>query len=402
MLPPLFPDVLPSEAPRRLAILGSTGSIGTQTLEVVQLFPERLRVESLAAGSNWEGLAAQARAVQPATVCIADEQSYQPLADSLAGTGIRVLAGRDGLQEVAGGGDADLVVAAIVGAAGLEPTLAAIRAGRTVALANKETLVVAGALVRRLAADHGATVLPVDSEHSAIFQCLVGEQVAAVEKLVLTASGGPFRTRPADTFHAITAKEALEHPNWAMGAKVTVDSATLMNKGLEVIEARWLFDIEPDRIEVLVHPESLIHSLVVFQDGSSKAQLGVPDMKVPIQYALTYPDRWAAPHERVEWTKLSALHFEPPDIERFPALALAYQALRSGGTAPAVLNAANEVAVDLFLEERLAFTDIPRLIEKTLAQVDGSFDPESISVDDFLEVDRYARQVARASTMVAA
>ena len=393
MIPPLrqFDAVLP-HLPRRLAVLGSTGSIGTQTLEIAQLFPDRLKIQALASGSNWELLAEQARTFQPEVVCIADEAKYTSLKDALSGTPTRVVSGMEGLCEIASAADVDAVVAAIVGAAGLRPTLAAVEAGKMVALANKETLVLAGALVERLAREHGATLIPVDSEHSAIFQCLVGEEAETVESITLTASGGPFRTRPADTFGAITKAEALNHPNWTMGAKITIDSATLMNKGLEVIEAHWLFGLSPDRINIVVHPQSIIHSFVTFVDGSVKAQLGVPDMKVPIQYALTFPYRWSAPHERIDWTVLGSLDFEEPDFERFPCLQLAFEALQQGGTAPAVLNAANEAAVELFLAERIGFTDIPRLIERALSQIlnEGGDDLESL-----LAADQAARNTVR-------
>jgi len=372
------------DCPRRLAVLGSTGSIGTQTLEIAQLFPERLKIHSLAAGSNWELLAEQARTFQPEVVCIAEEALYTSLKDALSGTRTRVVSGMVGLCEIASEADADVVVAAIVGAAGLRPTLAAVEAGKMVALANKETLVVAGALVERLAREHAATLIPVDSEHSAIFQCLVGEDAETVESITLTASGGPFRNRSADTFSAITKAEALNHPKWSMGAKITIDSATLMNKGLEVIEARWLFSLGPERINVVVHPQSIVHSFVTFVDGSVKAQLGVPDMKVPIQYALTFPNRWPAPHERIDWTALGSLDFEEPDFGRFPCLQLAFEALNQGGTAPAVLNAANEAAVELFLAEGIGFTDIPRLIERALSEIPngGGDDLESLRVAD--------------------
>lgn len=352
--------------PQGLSILGSTGSIGTQTLEVVRLFPDRLRVRALTAHSNAALLIEQALEFQPDCVVLGDEGELETVREALGGTEIRVLCGSEGLSEAATLPEADTVVAAVVGFAGMEPVLAAIKAGKRIALANKETLVVAGALVGRLVREHGATLIPVDSEHSAIFQCLVGEPENSVERLILTASGGPFRTRPRDTFAAITRDEALQHPNWSMGAKITIDSATMMNKGLEVIEARWLFDLGADRIDVLVHPQSIIHSMVAFADGSTKAQLGVPDMKVPIQYALSYPTRWDAPHERLDWTALQCLDFETPDLEKFPCLRLAYEALRKGGTAPAVLNAANEAAVALFLNERLRFVDIPRVIEAVL------------------------------------
>ncbi|MDT0631593.1 1-deoxy-D-xylulose-5-phosphate reductoisomerase [Rubrivirga sp. S365] len=371
MLPDLRPPPpRPSSAPREVAVLGSTGSIGRQTLEVAALFPERVRVRSLAAGAGWEALAEQARRVRPARAVIADEGAYVPLRDALAGTGVEVAAGDDAVAALAA--DAEVVVAAVVGVAGLASTLAAARAGARVALANKESLVVGGALVAAACAESGAVVVPVDSEHSALFQCLVGEDPASVERLLLTASGGPFRDRPARTFDAITPAEALRHPNWSMGAKVTVDSATMMNKGLEVIEAHWLFGVEPERIGVVVHPQSVVHSVVEFVDGSSKAQLGVPDMKVPIQVALSYPERWPAPHERLDWPAAGPLDFVAPDPERFPCLTLAYDALRAGGAAPAALNAANEVAVARFLDGAVRFTDVPRLVEAGMRAADAA------------------------------
>lgn len=377
-----------SAAPRGLALLGSTGSIGTQALEIVRLFPERLRVRALAAGSNVELLAAQARAFRPDLVAVADASREGELREALAGTGIAVRAGEEGLRAVAEAEGAETVLAAIVGVAGLRPTLAALEAGKEVALANKETLVVAGALVRRLVRERGTAVLPVDSEHSALFQCLLGEPEGSLERLTLTASGGPFRTRPAATFGQITREEALAHPNWEMGAKVTIDSATLMNKGLEVIEARWMFDVGPERIGVLVHPQSIVHSLVHFADGSVKAQLGMPDMRVPIQYALSFPERWAAEHPRVDWARLAGLDFEEPDLVRFPCLRLAFEALEAGGAAPAVLNAANEAAVALFLEDRIGFTDIPRLVE---ASLERAGEHEAASLEALEAADAEAR-----------
>ncbi|MEL6444626.1 MAG: 1-deoxy-D-xylulose-5-phosphate reductoisomerase [Bacteroidota bacterium] len=355
-----------SIAPRGIALLGATGSIGTQALDIVRLFPDRLRVRALTAGNNAELLAAQAEEFRPALVVIGDEAAAPGLRRRLGPLGIDVLTGDEGLCEAARVDEADLVLTAVVGSCGLLPTLAAIEAGRTIALANKETLVVGGALVAAAAKRNSVAILPVDSEHSAIFQCLVGEPPDSVERLTLTASGGPFRTRPAHTFSAITRAEALNHPNWSMGAKVTIDSATLMNKGLEVIEARWLFDLGPEQIDVLVHPQSIIHSMVTFADGSAKAQLGVPTMKVPIQYALTYPDRWPAPHPRLDWTTLRRLDFELPDTDRFPCLRLAFEALDAGGTAPCALNAANEVAVASFLRDEIGFTDIPRIVSDAL------------------------------------
>ncbi len=361
--------------PRPVAVLGSTGSIGTQTLEVLRLFPDRFHVRTLTAGKNVDLLVQQAREFEPDCVAIGDVERWNELQDALTGTGIRVLAGDEGLCAAAADPSVEVVVAAVVGFAGLDPVLAALRGGKTVALANKETMVVAGATVNRLLDEHGGTLIPVDSEHSAIFQCLVGEKERAVEELILTASGGPFRTRDAASFESITPEEALDHPNWSMGAKITIDSATLMNKGLEVIEARWLFDINSSAIRVLVHPQSIVHSMVAFVDGSVKAELGVPDMKVPIQYALSYPDRWPAPHERIDWTELQRLDFELPDTDKFPCLRLAFEALEIGGTAPAVLNAANEQAVALFLDERIGFTDIPRAIAGAISELaDGTTD----------------------------
>ena len=393
MLPRLdHPVRLFDGEPRGLALLGSTGSIGTQTLEIVRLFPERFRVVALTAHTNADLLAEQARAFRPRFVVIGDETRADAVRSALAGTDVRVLVGDEGLAAAATAEDVDTVVAAVVGFAGLRPTLAAIRAGKTIALANKETLVVAGALVRELVRVHETVVLPVDSEHSALVQCLVGEPPGAVETLTLTASGGPFRTRPAGTFEAITRAEALDHPNWEMGAKITIDSATMMNKGLEVIEARWMFDVAPEQIDVLVHSQSVVHSLVGFRDGSVKAQLGVPDMRVPIQYALSFPARWPAPHPRLDWSALARLDFEEPDLGRFPCLGLAFDALAAGGAAPAVLNAANEAAVALFLAERIGFTEIPRLVEAALERTPGG---TPASVGALEAVDREARARVR-------
>lgn len=385
-------------AVRRVTVLGSTGSIGRQTLEVLRLFPDRFAVQALTCGSNVELLAEQAREMQPSCVAVGNPERVDECRALLADTDITVLGGTDGLCEAARR-PSEIVMAAVVGFAGLEPVMAAIETGATIALANKETLVVGGALVNDALESSGSMLIPVDSEHSAIFQCLAGESMRSVEEIILTASGGPFRTRPADTFDQITKQEALDHPNWDMGAKITIDSATLMNKGLEVIEAKWLFDLSPDEIRVMVHPQSIVHSMVAFSDGSIKAELGVPDMKVPIQYALTYPDRWPAPYERLDWAETASLDFEVPDTDRFPCLQLAFDALRTGGTAPAVLNAANEVAVDLFLSEAIAFTDIPRIIERTVAAVAG---PEVTSVDDLKAVDAEARSVAKELTQPAA
>ncbi len=371
-------------------MLGSTGSIGTQALEVARLFPDRLSVRALSAQSNAKLLAEQARLYRPDCVVIGDVTQEAWLKKELAGTGIRVLAGADGLVEIATRADVDTVLTAVVGFAGLAPTLAAIRAGKRIALANKETLVVAGELVAEMLALHGASLIPVDSEHSAIFQCLVGEPHDAVESLILTASGGPFRTRPAHTFGDITLAEALRHPNWSMGAKITVDSATMMNKGLEVIEARWIFGLNAESIQVLVHPQSIVHSMVVFRDGSTKAQLGVPDMRVPIQYALTWPERWEAPHPRLDWSAIAQLDFEAPDLDKFPCLRLAFEALELGGTAPAILNAANEQAVAFFLDGHIRFVEIAESIERALGEL--ACRETQLSVESLEEADARTRR----------
>ncbi len=377
---------------QRLSVLGSTGSIGTQTLDIVRLFPDRFDVYALTAGTNADLLIAQAREFLPECVVLGDARRRKQVEQALEPLGIRVLAGQEGLCEAATLDGVNTVVAALVGFAGLESVIEAVRAGKKVALANKETLVVAGQLVTRLLKEHKGTLVPVDSEHSAIFQCLVGEPANSVESLILTASGGPFRTRPAETFGVITREEALAHPNWSMGAKITIDSATMMNKGLEVVEARWLFDIPADRISILVHPQSIVHSFVAFSDGSAKAQLGLPDMRVPIQYALSYPERWPAPHERLDWSGAMHLHFEPPDRAKFPCLDLAYEALEAGGAAPAILNAANEQAVALFLAGKIRFTDIPDAIDQALGSVPVQEHPE---LEDLIACDAEARRVVQ-------
>ncbi|NNF03310.1 MAG: 1-deoxy-D-xylulose-5-phosphate reductoisomerase [Rhodothermales bacterium] len=385
----------------RVAILGSTGSIGTQTLDIVRMHPERFRVVALSAHSNVELLARQAREFRPDCVAIGDHARRDELAGQLADFGVKtdVLAGEEGLVEAAARPGVDTVVTAVVGAAGLLPTLAAIRAGRRIALANKETMVIAGDIVRRELAGSDSEIIPVDSEHSAIFQCLVGERDVDVERLILTASGGPFLDRDPDTFGRIGPEEALDHPNWSMGAKITIDSATMMNKGLEVIEARWLFDVEPDRIDVVIHPQSIIHSMVTFSDGSTKAQLGPPTMLVPIQYALTYPDRWSAPHETIDWSRPPVLEFRAPDRERFPCLGIAFDALCEGGAATAVLNAANEVAVKSFLDGAIPYTRIPTVLSRVLESIgrraaSGGED----TVEDRIEIDRQARRLAQELT----
>lgn len=377
-------------------MLGSTGSIGTQTLDVLRLFPDQFRVRALTAGSNVDLLVEQAQEFEPDCVAIGDESCLPRLEDRLSGTQVDAYGGEDGLCRAAARPDVDVVVAAVVGFAGLAPVVSALRHGKQVALANKETLVVAGSLIRALLQETDGTLLPVDSEHSAIFQCLAGESEQVLERIILTASGGPFRTRDAATFADVTVDEALDHPNWSMGAKITIDSATMMNKGLEVIEAKWLFDLDVDQIQVLVHPQSIVHSMVAFADGSVKAQLGVPDMKVPIQYALSYPARWPAPHERLDWSDVSRLDFETPDVEKFPCLQLAFEALKQGGTAPAVLNAANEQAVSLFLDKEIRFTDIPRAIEQALERVPGT--EADVDLDTLTDADAEARRCVQELT----
>jgi len=345
---------------RRLAVLGSTGSVGEQTLAVAAAHPDRFAVVALAAGRRIAKLADQVRAFRPALVSVADAAGAAELRARLGAEAPEIAVGAAGLEAVATA-DADLVVAGLVGAVGLAPTLAAVRAGRDVALANKEVLVMAGALVRREVAARGTALLPVDSEHSAIFQALAGEDPACIARLILTASGGPFRTWSAERIAKASVEEALNHPNWDMGPKITIDSATLMNKGLEVIEARWLFDVPPDRVEVVVHPQSIVHSLVEFRDTSVMAQLGLPDMRVPIAVALAHPERLPLDVPRLDLAAIGRLDFETPDTKRFPCLALAYEALRGDEAAPAVLNAANEVAVESFLAGGLAFPGIARV-----------------------------------------
>jgi len=383
-------------AVRRLVVLGSTGSVGEQTLAVAAAFPDRFRVVALAAGQNVEKLAAQVRRFEPTLVSVGSPASAEELRRRIPGTRTRVVTGQEGLLAVAVE-PADLVVAALVGAVGLEPTLAAIRAGRDVALANKEVMVMAGALVLREVQARGVRLLPVDSEHSAIFQALAGQRREDVARLLLTASGGPFRTWPADRIARATVADALKHPNWSMGPKITVDSATLMNKGLEVIEARWLFDLPPERIDVVVHPQSIVHSLVEFIDGSVLAQLGIPDMRVPIAVALAHPERLPLDLPRLDLPKAERLDFEAPDPRRFPALELPYAALSGGEAAPAVLNASNEVAVAAFLEGAIAFPAIvatnAAVLEAHLGEARGG------AVRDLADVraaDAWARSQARA------
>lgn len=376
---------------KEIAILGSTGSIGVQTLDVVRSHPDRFRVYALSAHRNIERLAQQAREFRPEVVCIADESKYDCLKEALQDLPIKVWAGEEAIAQMTTMPSIDMVVAAMVGYAGLKPTIEAIKAGKTIALANKETLVVAGELITSLSLQHHAPILPIDSEHSAIFQSLVGEQNNEVEKILLTCSGGPFRTWQKDIIAAAKAADALKHPNWDMGAKITIDSATMMNKGFEVIEAKWLFGIGIDRIQVLVHPQSIIHSAVQYADGSIKAQLGMPDMRLPIQYAMSYPERLQSRFPRIDFFSLTeGLTFEEPDTERFPNLKLAYEATRKGGNMPCILNAANEVAVKAYLQDLITFYDMTRLIEYAMTEM--SF-IEKPTYEDYVTTDRETRQL---------
>lgn len=377
--------------PKRIAILGSTGSIGTQALQVIADNPDVFRIEVLTAGSNADALIEQSKKFSPSVVVIADEQKYHQVKDALAGDPVKVLSGHESLNEVVSLPELDLVLTAMVGYAGLKPTITAIQNGKTIALANKETLVVAGDLITRLAADHDATIIPVDSEHSAIYQCLVGENHKTIDKIILTASGGPFRTLSKEEMNGVTLDMALKHPNWDMGAKITIDSASLMNKGLEAIEAKWLFDVDPEQIEVVVHPQSIIHSMVEFSDGSIKAQMGLPDMRLPILYALGYPKRLQATYPRFNFTDYPQLTFEYPDTGRFPNLRIAFEAMKMGGNQPCAMNAANEVAVAAFLEERIGFLAMTQVIENTLDQTTFLSDP---GYDDYVNTDREARELA--------
>lgn len=375
---------------RQLTILGSTGSIGENALRVVSEHPDRLRVLGLSAFVNAERLIRQAQEFHPAYVWIGDTSAYKQVEQALHSTDIRVLTGRDGLLEAASDNRADLVLNAIVGSAGMEPTLAAIRQGIDVALSNKESLVMAGAVINQALSEHEVNLYPVDSEHSAIWQCLQGEQLTQVQRLLLTASGGPFRETPLEQFQEITVEEALDHPNWSMGRKITIDSATMMNKGLEVIEAHWLFHIPPADIEVVIHPQSIIHSLVEFHDGSVKAQLGVPDMKGPIQYALLYPDHVAPQWERLDLIEMGALTFEAPDMEKFPALRLAYGALEQGGSLPAVMNVANELAVQAFLDGEISFPAITDTVESVMEAHRIIREP---NLEDIRETERWTKGI---------
>ena len=374
---------------KRIAILGSTGSIGTQTLDVVREHAGEYEAYALTAGHNAELLIAQAREFRPEAVVIADESRYETVREALADLPIKVWTGAEGICDVARLPEVDVVVTAMVGFAGLRPTVAAIEAGKTIALANKETLVVAGELITELAVKHRAPILPVDSEHSAIFQCLVGEDGNAIDKILLTASGGPFRTTPIEELANVTAARALKHPNWEMGAKITIDSATMMNKGFEMIEAKWLFGIEPERIEVLVHPESIVHSAVQLADGCVKAQMGLPDMRLPIQYALSFPRHDSLSGARLDLTALGSLTFERPDFERFDCLRIAYEAAAIGGNMPCIVNAANEVVNLAFRQERIGYLDIARLIRKAMQEATFVQKP---TLDDYFQTDAEVRK----------
>jgi 1-deoxy-D-xylulose-5-phosphate reductoisomerase len=375
-----------------IAILGSTGSIGTQALEVLESYPDYFDLQVITAGKNADLLITQAIKHQPNTVVITDESQYLYVKEALKDEDIHVYAGAEALCQVVESSAVDVVLTALVGYAGLKPTLRAIEAKKTIALANKETLVVAGELVTKMARENGVNIYPVDSEHSAIFQCLVGEFHNPIEKIYLTASGGPFRGWNAEQLASVTRAQALKHPNWSMGAKITIDSATLMNKGLEVIEAKWLFNLRPDQIDVIVHPQSIVHSLVQFEDGSMKAQMGLPDMKLPIQFALTYPERLPTTFPRFNFIDYPQLTFEAPNREVFRNLGLAYDAMETGGTAACILNAANEVSVEAYLNDQIHFTDIARINEATLHAVQSLSTPV---YEDFVRSDEEARSFAR-------
>lgn len=380
-----------SSAKKRIAIFGSTGSIGTQALDVIAAHPDRFGVEVLTCNSNEDLLIEQAIKYNPNLVVISDESKYSKVKDKLSSTDIKVFAGEKALEEVAGMDVYDLMLAAIVGYAGLKPTLKAIDSGKAVALANKETLVVAGEIVMRMAVEKRVPIIPVDSEHSAIFQCLVGEMRNPIEKIILTASGGPFLGRKTNYLVNVKREHALQHPNWSMGAKISVDSATLMNKGLEMIEAKWLFNLRPDQIQVLIHPQSIIHSMVQFEDGSIKAQMGLPDMKLPIQYALAFPNRLPNHFPRCDFRKFNNLTFDEPDYRTFRNLTLAIDALNKGGNLPCIMNAANEIAVYAFLRNRLGFIEMTDVVERTMEKVHFIQEP---TLEEYFESDGEARHYA--------
>jgi 1-deoxy-D-xylulose-5-phosphate reductoisomerase len=377
-----------SRRKKNIAILGSTGSIGTQALEVVHANPEAFQIEVLTAQNNAVLLIEQAKRFKPNAVVITNEDHYTLVKDALSKEDIKVYAGENALASIVQMDTIDLVLTALVGYSGLRPTIKAIEAGKTIALANKETLVVAGELITGLAREYGVNIYPVDSEHSAIFQCIVGEFHNKIEKITLTASGGPFRGKKRDDLMNVTKSQALKHPNWIMGAKVTIDSASLMNKGLEVIEAKWLFGLKPEQVEVIVHPQSIIHSFVQFEDGSMKAQLGLPDMRLPIQFAMTYPERLKTDFPRFDFQSYPAFTFEKPDLETFRNLALAFESMKRAGNMPCVLNAANEVAVAEFLNDRIGFLKMAEIVERCLTKIDYVANP---SYEDYVNTDRETR-----------
>ena len=367
---------------KSIGILGSTGSIGIQTLQVIDTFPGDYQIKYLTAYHNTEKLAEQALDHNPDTVCIVQEEYRHQLEALLSETNITITSGRNALLEIAGRDDVDLTMNGLVGAPGMGPTIEAVKNGVDVALANKESMVMAGAIINDLLAKNACNLFPVDSEHSAIWQCLTGESKHQIKRIILTGSGGPFRTKPKDEFNQITKKQALQHPNWEMGNKITIDSATMMNKGLEVIEAHWLFNLNADQIDIVVHPQSIIHSMVEFVDGSVKAQLGVPDMKLPIQYALTYPDHYSTDWENLDLTAIGRLTFEKPDFEKFPCIQLAYDALEKGGTFPVVLNVANDEVVSAFLNDHIPFIQIPQLIAEALDQHEFIENPDLETISE--------------------
>ncbi|KAF5077939.1 1-deoxy-D-xylulose 5-phosphate reductoisomerase [anaerobic digester metagenome] len=376
---------------RKIAVLGSTGSIGTQALDVISRYPDRFEAYALVANNQVDRLLEQVRRFKPEVVVIANESKYAALKEALSDLPVKVWAGAEAIEQVVQNTEIDIVLTAMVGFSGLKPTISALKARKTIALANKETLVIAGELITRLALENRAAILPVDSEHSAIFQCLNGEGSNEIEKILLTASGGPFRNFSMSQLQQVTREQALHHPNWNMGAKVTIDSSTLMNKGLEMIEARWLFDVNPSRIEIIVHPQSIIHSMVQFKDRSIMAQLSLPDMRMPIQYAFSYPERIPSDVKPVNFFELSTLTFEKPDTNRFRNLGLAYESIEKGGNMPCIMNAANEIAVELFLQEKIGFLQMSELIEQTLTKTVFIQNP---SLEDYIQTDTEAREIA--------
>jgi len=376
---------------RKIAVLGSTGSIGTQALDVISRYPDRFEAYALVANNQVDRLLEQVRRFKPEVVVIANESKYTTLKEALSDLPVKVWAGAEAIEQVVQDTEIDIVLTAMVGFSGLKPTISAIKARKTIALANKETLVIAGELITRLALENRTAVLPVDSEHSAIFQCLNGEGGNEIEKILLTASGGPFRNFSMSQLQQVTREQALHHPNWNMGAKVTIDSSTLMNKGLELIEAKWLFDVNPSQIEIIVHPQSIIHSMVQFKDRSIMAQLSLPDMRMPIQYAFSYPERIPSDVKPVNFFELSTLTFEKPDTKRFRNLGLAYESIEKGGNMPCIMNAANEIAVELFLQEKIGFLQMSELIEQTLTKTVFIQNP---SLEDYIQTDTEAREIA--------